>query len=57
VLGSVRVAAITAPGATVGDARQLVVDVTSGDVEDLDAVIGQIATGSPVAVRVPAAKP
>ena len=57
VLGGVRVAAVTAPGATVGDTRQLVVDVGSGEVEDLDAVIGQVATGSPVAVRVPAAKP
>ncbi len=55
VLKGVRVAAVTAPGTTVGDTRQLVVDLTDKDAGRLDAVLGVLATGSPVAVRVPAA--
>ena len=55
VLRDVRVTAVSAAGATVGDTRQLVVDLPDDD--GLDAVIGQLATGSPVAVRVPATTP
>jgi hypothetical protein len=55
VLDDVRVAAVSAPGATVGDTRQMVVDLSEAD--GLDAVIAQLATGSPVAVRVPATTP
>jgi hypothetical protein len=54
VLRGVRISAVTAPGTTVGDTRQLVVDVTEKDARRLDAVLGVLATGSPVAVRVPA---
>lgn len=52
VLRAVRVTAVSAAGATIGDTRQLVVDLP--EVDELDAVIGQLASGSPVAVRVPA---
>jgi hypothetical protein len=55
VLQDVRVTAISPLGTTVGDTRQLVVDIRNAD--GLNAVIGQLATGSPVAVRVPATTP
>lgn len=55
VLQDVRVTAVSPLGTTVGDTRQLVVDIL--DANGLDAVIGQLATGSPVAVRVPATTP
>lgn len=55
VLRDVRVTAVSPPGTTVGDTRQLVVDIL--DADGLDAVIGQLAAGSPVAVRVPPTTP
>jgi len=55
VLQDVRVTAVSAVGTTVGDTRQLVVDIPSAD--GLDEVIGQLATGSAVAVRMPATAP
>ncbi len=55
LLHGVRVTAVSAVGSTVGDTRQLVVDLR--DADGLDAIIGQLATGSAVAVRVPATAP
>lgn len=57
VLAQVRVAGITAPEATVGATRQLLVDLSVPDADRLDVVLGQLAKGRPVAVRVPAAVP
>lgn len=57
VLAQVRVAAVTAAGATVGDTRQLLVDLSGRDAARLDTVLGQLASGAPVAIRVPAQSP
>lgn len=57
VLAQVRVAEVTAPGTTVGDTRQLLVDLSTRDAARLDGVLGQLAAGSPVAVRVSAQAP
>lgn len=57
VLAQVRVAAVTAAGSTVGDTRQLLVDLSDRDAARLDSVLGQLASGAPVAIRVPAQAP